>query len=192
MTKHWMMFLSVITLLSLTVNTLPVNCSIALIESPPFMELAEQADLMLIGKVIAVQVHEKDTVTFFQVSEYIKEKNTSPDFTLRLAGGTKRMVSPVSPTFDIDEEYLLFLMDDKMINLMNDLNNDEKSYYLLFNHYGKPLMRDVDMDSLNTVREFYGSNVLGDDPKWVYKVFTGSLISVLLLFILFIRRQIFS
>ena len=188
MTKHWVMSLSVIILLSLTTNTSPVNCSIALIESPPFMELAEQADLILIGKVINVEVREKSSVIFFQVSGYIKEKNTSPEFTLKLNGGTNRVTSPASPTFDIGEEYLLFLMDKNEINLMNE----DKSYSLLFDHYGKPLMSNVDEDSLNTVRELYGSTIVGDTSKWVNPVLAGSLISDLLLVILFMRRRLDS
>ncbi|MCB2172957.1 hypothetical protein KQH65_09495 [archaeon] len=123
-------------------------------ETPSFMELAEQADLIIIGKVTSFKEYEIITVTKFQVSEYIKEwKGASPEFTLTQKGGTILFVSPASPTFNIGDEHLLFLMEKEETNL----RNDEKTYYLLFDHFGKPLMRDVDIDSLNTVRELYGS-----------------------------------
>jgi len=188
MTNYWMMPLSVLLLLSITANTEPVNCSMAMLESPPFIDLAEQADLILIGKVIDIEIREISTITGFQVSEYIKEKNTSPEFTLKLAGGTNLVTSPSSPTFELDKEYLLFLMDKNLINTMND----DKFYSLLFDHYGKLRMSDVDIESLNNIREAYGSTIVGDDSKWVIQVLAGSLISVLLLFILHIRRRIFN
>ncbi len=138
MKKHGIHSLVFMFVLLLSINV--GYCSIAITESPPFMELAEQADLILIGKVIIIEAYEKDTITVFQVSEYIKEKNTSPEFILKLAGGTKMVTIPSSPTFDLDEEYLLFLMDKNLINTMND----DKFYSLLFDHYGKPLFENVD------------------------------------------------
>ena len=186
MKKHYFRSLAFMFVLLLPTNI--GYCSIALIESPPFMELAEQADLILIAKVKAIEVDEVNTVTIFQVSEYIKDWKSSPEFTLKLRGGTNLIVMPAKPTFNIGDEHLLFLMEKNEINLMND----EKSYYLLFDRYGKPLLENVDIDSLNTVRELYSSTIVGDDSMWVYKLLAGSLISVLLLYILNIRRQRFS
>ena len=151
MANNWILPLSVITLLTILVSPTLGNCSIAITESPPFMELAEQADLILIGKVINIEVREKDTITVFQVSEYIKDWKSSPEFTLKQRGGTNLVVMPASPTFNAGDEHLLFLMEKNEINLMND----EKSYYLLFDHFGKPLLENV-------VRELYGSTDIGE------------------------------
>jgi len=154
MVKNRILYLFIIVLIIFSTNTYHSKGSIGLNETPSFMELAEQADLIIIGKVTSFKEYEIITVTKFQVSEYIKEwKGASPEFTLTQKGGTILFVSPASPTFNIGDEHLLFLMEKEETNL----RNDEKTYYLLFDHFGKPLMRDVDIDSLNTVRELYGS-----------------------------------
>ena len=144
---RWIWIVPVIVYLSVVIPSTLGYCSIATSEAPSFMELAERADLILIGKVIDVEVREKNTITTFQVSEYIKEKNTAPEFTLKLPGGSSMITRPSSPTFELDKEYLLFLMDENLINLMND----DKSYYLLFDHYGKIPVSIVDIESLNSV-----------------------------------------
>ncbi len=179
MTKHGMMFLSVIILLSLTANTSPVNCSIALIESPPFMELAEQADLILIGKVSDIHIREKDTISTFQVSEYIKQKKTSPVFNLKLAGGKSLVTNPSSPSFQQDEEYILFLMEEDSLNLMNG----DVSYYLLFDDYSKLKFENVDSVLLDGIREMYGSKVVRvlSDREYLVIIFSPVLVSLLIL-----------
>ncbi len=175
--------ISIILILAFTPN-IPVKAFIGLIDAPTYTELAEQADLILIGKVSDIQIGEKSTLTTFRVSEYIKQKNTSPVFTLILAGGTKQVTSPASPSFYQDEEYLLFLMQEDFVNS----RNGNKSYYVLFDHYGKPLLEDVDNDSLDNFREAYGSTVIKVYPEWVYLMIAIFPMCVSILLLIITRR----
>jgi hypothetical protein len=124
-----------------------VTCSIgsiAISEQPSLNELCEKADLAFIGRVQHITVMETKTIYRFEVHEYIKESRDNITFQIQLSGGLKVISSPPSPKFEHGERYLVFLVDDGR-------------YTVLYDNYGKFLMDAVDSESLDVIRETYGS-----------------------------------
>jgi len=118
--------------------------SIAISEPPSIDEMAEKADLAFIGRVKHITLMETKTIYFFDVHEYIKESRDNITFKIQLSGGLTRVSSPPSPTFEHGELYLVFIVDDGRYNV-------------LYGSYGKLLLDAVDEDSLDFIRDKYGS-----------------------------------
>jgi hypothetical protein len=118
--------------------------SIAISEPPTIDEMAEKADLAFIGRVQHITYMEKNTIYRFEVHEYIKESRDNVTFLIQISDGLKGMETSPSPTFEHGENYLVFLMDDVR-------------FTILYGHYGRLLMDTVDSESLNVIRETYGS-----------------------------------
>jgi len=118
--------------------------SIAISEPPTIDEMAEKADLAFIGRVKHITLMETKTIYLFDVHEYIKDSRDNITFKIQLSGGLRRVSSPPSPTFEHGELYLVFFVDDGRIKV-------------LYGSYGKILLDAVNSDSLDVIRDKYGS-----------------------------------
>lgn len=114
------------------------------ISQPSVDEMAEKADLAFIGRVKHITLMETKTIYLFDVHEYIKDSRDNITFKIQLSGGLRMVSSPPSPTFEHGELYLVFIVDDGR-------------YKVLYGSYGKLLLDAVNSDSLDVIRDKYGS-----------------------------------
>ena len=112
----------------------------AISEQPPIDEMAELADLIFIGTVTDIEITESRTFYTFKVTKWIKNFETENIFILKIRGGTNTITSPSPPTFDNNEEYLVFL-------------NTDGSNYVVYGSWGKiktEFVNEAELDNIIT------------------------------------------
>ena len=101
--------------------------------------MAEVSDFVFIGKVTDIELTANFTYYQFNVNEYIKNRQNMTEITLQIYGGSTELLRRNGVSFDLDEEYLVFIVQDIRPNVAYGEN-------------GKILLEDVDSSKLDDLR----------------------------------------
>ena len=132
--------------------------SIAIDEQPPLDEMAELADLVFIGTVSNIEITESRTFYTFEVTKWIKNYESEEVYILKIRGGTNTVSSPSPPSFDNNEEYLVFL-------------NTDGSNYVVYGSWGKIKTESVNEAELNNIIIKYQDTIPRRNYSYYYLIF---------------------
>ena len=125
--------------------------------------MAELADLVFIGTVSNIEITESRTFYTFDVTKWIKNYETEDVYILKIRGGTNTITSPSPPTFDNNEEYLVFLHTDG-------------SYYVVYGSWGKIKTEFVNEAELDNIIIKYQDTIPRRNYSYYYMIFIAIII----------------
>ena len=133
-------------LVSIGLSTWTIYGSIATSEPPTKEFMAENADIIVICKVIGVEVEIYRTLYSFESLEAIKG-TISEEFSISTGEGAQKKTTPTPVRFEEGQEYVVYLKDE------------DGKYSVFWEEWGKTPLNGFDTELLGDLRDTYKGTI---------------------------------